>query len=198
MLKRIRLEDNQVYTIKISDEIYSIVQHRENNFFEFFDIFFTKPDEKKLLSLDLNSVPILCTYVLASNKLKNFFVRKETLVKPNERACNRIFHNAFHYMMEGLRQGKTLPEGVALTQLKSLRGINYEVLIEYLDEDKHINEIYQYNSSGMIGNSEKLKAELLKYVETGEFWSVAKAHSFPNVVPYRKGKPQILSVESFS
>ncbi|GIM51413.1 hypothetical protein CAPN004_04430 [Capnocytophaga cynodegmi] len=198
MLKRIRLEDNQVYTIKISDEIYSIVQHRENNFFEFFDIFFTKPNEKKLLSLDLNSVPILCTYVLASNRLKDFFVQKETLVKPNQRTCNRVFHNPFHYMMEGLRQEKTLPEGVALMQLKSLRGINYEVLIEYLDEDKHINEIYQYNSSGMIGNSEKLKAELLKYVETGEFWSIAKAHSFPNVVPYKKGKPQILAVERFS
>ena len=62
MLKRMQLENNQVYTIKISDEIYGVAQHRENNFFEIFDIFFTKPDDKKRLTLDLNIVPNVTPY----------------------------------------------------------------------------------------------------------------------------------------
>ena len=77
MLKRIQLENNQVYTIKISDEIYGVVQHRENNFFEIFDIFFTKPDDKKRLTLDLNIVPNVAPYQKAKPPIlavEDFFV----------------------------------------------------------------------------------------------------------------------------
>ena len=87
---------------------------------------------------------------------------------------------------------------MALTQIKSLQSIDYEVLIEYLDEEKHLDEIYRYNSSGMMGSSKKIKDQLLHYVETGEFWSIEKAHLFPNVAPYQKAKPPILAVEDFS
>lgn len=197
MLKRIKLSDNQVYTIKISEEIFSIVQHRENTFFEFFDIFFNQPDDKKLLHLDLNTIPVLCTYSLATNKLKDFFVRRETLIKPNERECNRIFFHPFHYMMESLRQGKNLLEGIALIQRKSLQSVDYEVLIEYLNRKDHLNEIYQYNSLGMAGSTQKLQTELLKYVRTGEFWSESKASLFPEVAPYQKGKPILHEVSEF-
>ncbi|MDO5105228.1 hypothetical protein [Capnocytophaga sp.] len=197
MLKKIDLSDNHVYMIKISEEIFSVVQHRENTFFEFFDIFFTRPDAQKSLYLDLNSIPVLCTYSLADNKLKDFFVRKETHIKPNERECNRIFFHPFHYMMEGLKQGKQLADGVALVRRKSLQNVDYEVLIEYLNDKEHLNEIYQYNSFGMVGNTQKLQSELLKYVETGEFWSVLKADLFPKVAPYQKEKPIVHKAKEF-
>ena len=191
MLKRIRKIQDGVYTIKISDDVYSLVQHRGNTFYEFFDIFFTKPDEKKFLAIDLNNVDILMTRSCASSKLKDFFLRTEKKIIPNTRPPQEKYLSFTYMIMYNLAHGlqNKEPSASSLIQIKNIHNGSYEVLIPELNEEADLDSIYKYEFFGMVGNSEYLKSLLIKYVESGILWGRDKALSFPHVKPYQKAKP---------
>ena len=191
MLKRVRKIQDGVYTIKISDDVYSLVQHRGNTFYEFFDIFFTKPDEKKFLAIDLNNVDILMTRSCASSKLKDFFLRTEKKIIPNKRPPQDKYLSFTYMIMYNLAHGlqNKEPSASSLIQIKNIHHGSYEVLIPELNEEADLDSIYKYEFFGMVGDSEYLKSLLIKYVESGILWGRDKALSFPHVKPYQKEKP---------
>lgn len=192
MLKRVRKIQDGVYTIKISDDVYSLVQHRGNTFYEFFDIFFTKPDEKKFLAIDLNNVDILMTRSCASSKLKDFFLRTEKKIIPNKRPPQDKYLSFTYMIMYNLAHGlqNKEPPASSLIKIKDIfHDCSYEALIPELNEETDLDSIYKYEFFGMVGDSEYLKSLLIKYVESGILWGRDKALSFPHVKPYQKEKP---------
>lgn len=192
MLKRVRKIQDGVYTIKISDDVYSLVQHRGNTFYEFFDIFFTKPDEKKFLAIDLNDVDILMTRSCASSKLKDFFLRTEKKIIPNKRPPQDKYLSFTYMIMCNLAHGlqNKEPPASSLIKIKDIfHDCSYEALIPELNEETDLDSIYKYEFFGMVGDSEYLKSLLIKYVESGILWGRDKALSFPHVKPYQKEKP---------
>lgn len=184
---------NSVCVIQVSENIYSLAQHRGNTFFEFFDIFFTDFDMNLSLKLDLNNIDVLFTMSCASNKLKNFFVKKESSIVPNVRPMQTVYLDPFHYMMQGLHENRDIDPCVSLIELTNILKdtTTYKVIIECLDEVRDLEKIYNHNSLGMVGSARKIQEILVQYVDTGTLWSRAKELFFPNVEPYKKGKPII-------
>lgn len=71
---------------------------------------------------------------------------------------------------------------VSLVRLKDVyKSVDYEIVIQSLDEEENFREIYAYNSFGMAGAAQKLQETLQDYVETGVLWSREKRFLFPTV-----------------
>ena len=81
------------------------------------------------------------------------------------------------------------------------KSLDYEIVIQRLDEDENLREIYAYNSFGMAGAAQKLQEILQGYAETGVLWSREKRFLFPTVSSERLKrhvskigkKPEIIS-----
>ena len=79
--------------------------------------------------------------------------------------------------------------------------LDYEIVIQRLDEEENLREIYAYNSLGMVGAAQKLQETLQGYAETGVLWSREKRFLFPTVSSERLKrhvskigkKPEIIS-----
>ena len=194
MLKRIQKIEDRVYSVKLRDNLYSLVQHRREYFYEFFDIFFTEPEKNIFLPTDLNNLNILMTLCCAHSRLKDFFLRVEKNVIPNRRPMQDKFLSSTHMMMVHLANGTKgkKPSEVSLIKVPDvLKFLSYEVIIQELDEDRDKEAICLYEFSGMWGDSEELKNKLIRYVETGVLWGKDKEFFFPNTEPVKKEKPVI-------
>ena len=87
-------------------------------------------------------------------------------------------------------------------QLKDIyESLDYEIVIQRLDEEENLREIYAYNSLGMVGAAQKLQETLQDYAETSVLWSREKRFLFPTVSSERLKrhvrkigkKPEIIS-----
>ena len=171
---------DSVYLIKISEDLYSICQHRGNSFFEFFDIFFSNFDEEK--KIDLNETKVLFTKSCAAHKFKDFFVEEITSIIPNNRTIETIYLHPFHYLFKELQNEGDINQYVSLIELTNIyKNIDYNVVIEQLDEQNNLQEIYKYSSFGMAGAGDKIQEELSNYVKTGILWGREKSTLFPTI-----------------
>ena len=171
---------DNVYLIKITDDLYSICQHRGNTFFEFFDVFFSDFNEE--IKIDLNETKILFTKSCAADKFKDFFVKEITSVIPNSRAIETIYLHPFHYLLKGLQNGGDVNQYVSLVKRTNIyKSIDYEIVIEQLNEQNNLQEIYKYSSFGMAGSADKIHEELSNYVKTGILWGREKSTLFPTI-----------------
>jgi hypothetical protein len=119
---------DSVYLIKITDDLYSICQHRGNTFFEFFDVFFSDFNEE--IKIDLNETKILFTKSCAADKFKDFFVKEITSVIPNSRAIETIYLHPFHYLLKGLQNEGDINQDVSLVKLTNIhKSVDYEIVI---------------------------------------------------------------------
>ena len=195
MLKRIHDVKDKVFCIRLDDNIYTLAQCRGNTYYEFFDIFFTKPEEKRFPVVDLNTVDVLMTLSCATNRFKNFFLRAEKKVIPNQRPLQNMFLTIGHMVMVNAFNDapNKMPLEVSLIRTDVLtNSLAYEVIIEKVDgiADQEIIDKYQF--SGMIGDSEELREQLLRYVQEGILWGADKEHSFPEAKPRVRPKPPII------
>ena len=127
---------DSVYLIKITDDLYSICQHRGNTFFEFFDVFFSDFNEER--KIDLNETKILFTKSCAADKFKDFFVKEITSVIPNSRAIETIYLHPFHYLLKGLQNEGDVNQYVSLVKLTNIyKSTDYEIVIEQLNEQNN-------------------------------------------------------------
>ena len=171
---------DSVYLIKITDDLYSICQHRGNTFFEFFDVFFSDFNEER--KIDLNETKILFTKSCAADKFKDFFVKEITSVIPNSRAIETIYLHPFHYLLKRLQNGGDINQYVSLVKRTNIyKSVDYEIVIEQLNEQNNLQEIYKYNSFGMVGSADKIQEELSNYVKTGILWGREKSTLFPTI-----------------
>ena len=171
---------DSVYLIKITDDLYSICQHRGNTFFEFFDVFF--PDFNEERKIDLNETKILFTKSCAADRFKDFFVKEITSVIPNSRAIETIYLHPFHYLLKRLQNGGDVNQYVSSVKRTNIyKSVDYEIVIEQLNEQNNLQEIYKYNSFGMVGSADKIHEELSNYVKTGILWGREKSTLFPTI-----------------
>ena len=171
---------DSVYLIKITDDLYSICQHRGNTFFEFFDVFF--PDFNEERKIDLNETKILFTKSCAADRFKDFFVKEITSVIPNSRAIETIYLHPFYYLLKRLQNGGDVNQYVSSVKRTNIyKSVDYEIVIEQLNEQNNLQEIYKYNSFGMVGSADKIHEELSNYVKTGILWGREKSTLFPTI-----------------
>ena len=171
---------DSVYLIKITDDLYSICQHRGNTFFEFFDVFF--PDFNEERKIDLNETKILFTKSCAADRFKDFFVKEITSVIPNSRAIETIYLHPFYYLLKRLQNGGDVNQYVSSVKRTNIyKSVDYEIVIEQLNEQNNLQEIYKYNSFGMVGSADKIHVELSNYVKTGILWGREKSTLFPTI-----------------
>ena len=171
---------DSVYLIKITDDLYSICEHRGNTFFEFFDVFF--PDFNEERKIDLNETKILFTKSCAADRFKDFFVKEITSVIPNSRAIETIYLQPFYYLLKRLQNGGDVNQYVSSVKRTNIyKSVDYEIVIEQLNEQNNLQEIYKYNSFGMVGSADKIHEELSNYVKTGILWGREKSTLFPTI-----------------
>ena len=171
---------DSVYLIKITDDLYSICEHRGNTFFEFFDVFF--PDFNEERKIDLNETKILFTKSCAADRFKDFFVKEITSVIPNSRAIETIYLHPFYYLLKRLQNGGDVNQYVSSVKRTNIyKSVDYEIVIEQLNEQNNLQEIYKYNSFGMVGSADKIHEELSNYVKTGILWGREKSTLFPTI-----------------
>ena len=191
MLKIIRNVKNHIYTIKIRDNLYSIVQNRHGYCYEFFDIFFTTPSND-LLEINLNNYDVLMSSNCAAGRFKDFFLRLEKKASPNNRVMQDKFLDFGHVIMFNMSNGIKNKEPWETSLIKIpdvLHPLSYEVIIPKIDELRDIEAIYKYEFHGLVGEVNKLKEKLIHYVDTGILWGEDKDFFFPNTEPFEKGKP---------
>ena len=171
---------DSIYLIKITDDLYSICQHRGNSFFEFFDLFFSDFNEER--KIDLNETKILFTKSCAADRFKDFFVKEITSVIPNSRAIETIYLHPFYYLLKRLQNGGDVNQYVSSVKRTNIyKSVDYEIVIEQLNEQNNLQEIYKYNSFGMVGSADKIHEELSNYVKTGILWGREKSTLFPTI-----------------
>ena len=171
---------DSVYLIKITDDLYSICEHRGNTFFEFFDVFFSDFNEE--IKIDLNETKILFTKSCAADRFKDFFVKEITSVIPNSRAIETIYLHPFYYLLKRLQNGGDVNQYVSSVKRTNIyKSVDYEIVIEQLNEQNNLQEIYKYNSFGMVGSADKIHEELSNYVKTGILWGREKSTLFPTI-----------------
>ena len=147
---------------------------------EFFDVFFSDFNEER--KIDLNETKILFTKSCAADKFKDFFVKEITSVIPNSRAIETIYLHPFHYLLKGLQNGGDVNQYVSLVKLANIyKSTDYEIVIEQLNEQNNLQEIYKYSSFGMAGSADKIHEELSNYVKTGILWGREKSTLFPTI-----------------
>lgn len=178
-------EKAYAYTYKISENIFGLVQVK-GAFCIFFDIFFEHTN--KNLKLDLNKINILHYRHIATQRLKNFFVKVESDVQLYDYEGVDFFVLDFFYKAPSLY-------GANLSKLpKNLDMLPLEIVVSDLSVDKNYNELIKYDLISMIGEVNDIKKRLCIYLETGVDFDNTKNFIFPNLTPKPKTKfPKILS-----
>ena len=68
----------------------------------------------------------------------------------------------------------------------------YEIVIEKVDGIADAEAIDKYHFAGMEGDSERLRKQLLQYVQEGILWGESKTHHFPEAKPRVRPKPRVI------
>ena len=88
----------------------------------------------------------------------------------------------FHYLLKGLQNEGDVNQYVSLVKLTNIyKNTDYKIVIEQLNEQNNLQEIYKYSSFGMAGSADKIHEELSNYVKTGILWGREKSTLFPTI-----------------
>lgn len=176
--------ETYTYKYKISNDIFSIIQIK-SSFCLFFDIFFEEIDDD--IIVDLNNIDVLHYRFIATQRLKDFFVKKENCIKHFNYEGKKFLFLDFFYKSEG-NYGVNLvelPNNLDMLPLKQIKG---DLTLENNYED-----IFNYELIGMIGDSNKIISRLNNYIQTGIDFDDSKKFIFPNIVlPKPKKTPIVL------
>lgn len=175
MLKKINWEENAVFSLKLRDGLYTLVQMRKNHVMQFFDIF-SSNDE--WTDIDLGRTRTLHFAIVATTGLKKLFSQKipPTEVKPSEVSVERKMLRA---------DLSTAPDYSArLVELPpTFEAMDATEISGRLSIESDSETIYRYELNGMQGNPEKVAKRLIRYFDTGVNWDEAKEFLFKGIAP---------------
>jgi hypothetical protein len=179
--------ETYVYKYKISKDIFSIIQIK-SSFCLFFDIFFEEIDDD--IIVDLNNINILHYRFIATQRLKDFFVKKENSVKHYNYQGKKFLFLDFFYKSAG-NYGVNLVELPDNLDMLPLKKIEADLTLE-----NNYKDIVNYELIGMIGDSNKIISRLNNYIKTGIDFDESKKFIFPNIIlPEPKNTPIVLKRE---
>lgn len=175
MLKKVTWTENAVFSMQLRDDLFTLVQMRKNHLMQFFAISKTSND---WAGTDLNKVQSLGTRYVAEKNIKSLLVEQlePMVVIPDCRPIERRMLRAVI--------GNHGDHGADLIELTdSYDSLDAKVIQRGLTVENDLDLIYSYEMSGMLGDTEKLKARLLRYFDTGVNWDASKEFIFKGIAP---------------
>ena len=173
MLKNVEWVENEVYSLVLRDDLYTLVQMRKNYILQFFDI---KNSSDEWDGVDLDKVPTLFFKIVALNGLKRIFARKvpESEVTRSSAPIEKKFLS-----MDLSQAPDYSAKLVELTEEFDI--IGSKALTGRLNAKDDLETIYRYELAGSEGNAGRVAKRLIRYFETGVNWDDSKAVIFKDV-----------------
>jgi hypothetical protein len=170
MLKNVKWSEDSVYSIKLRDDLYTLVQMRKNYIMQFFDI---KHSSDEWQGIDLNNYSTIFFRFVAPKGLSRIFSKnisngeiKPSLLPIETRMLSMDLSQAPNYsarLVELTNQFDTIGA-------KELTG--------RLEVPNDLDTIYRYELDGSEGRAEKISKRLIRYFETGVNWDDSKEFIF--------------------
>ncbi|AMB86293.1 hypothetical protein AWM79_13665 [Pseudomonas agarici] len=174
MLKSLKWEENQVLSVKVGDNLFTLAQMRINYLMEFFDVFRSNENWGEV---DLNKEKIIFCIFVSTKNLKGIFSgQMSSDVVVNSRPIRRRMLSPVF--------GASGNNGANLIDLADgYTNIGAETVQSSLTIDKDLQLIYDYESCGMAGSPERVLNRLKVYYETGVNWDETKVFLFSDIKP---------------
>ncbi len=173
MLIHIPEAENTILCFQIRVGLFTLAQIRGNNLMEFFDVFRGEPN---WYGVDLNQASIIFCAYTAEKRFKPLItaVVLPNVVQPNARPVRRR-------MLSSIIEAND-KYGADLVELDDSLECTKATLIKAdLDPDKDRQAIYDNELTGMIGSPEKLRARMIRFLETGVNWDDVKSFLFKDI-----------------
>ena len=173
MLKNIEWLEDDIYSIKLRDDLYTLVQMRKNYIMQFFDI---KSSKDEWQGIDLNQHTTIFFKIVASKGLKKIFSRKISALNAipsslpiENKVLSMDLSSAPNYSAKLVE----MTDDFDIIGAKQLTG--------RLSIENDLDTIYRYELGGSEGSSDKIAKRLIRYFETGVNWDDSKEFLFKNV-----------------
>jgi len=169
MLKRIVWKNGKVISLKLRDDLYTLVQMRENHYLQFFKI--SQPHDE-WNGIDLSKVDTLFFQYAATCVFKGLASKVVKKVTVDHKPSQKVMLSAiigYSYCAD-------------LIELTGSQEPHEGTVIKHnLSIEEDLDLIYKYELSGMIGNPDKLKNRLLNFFENGINWDESKSFLFKGI-----------------
>ncbi len=177
MLKKITWEEGKVFSLKLKEDLYTLVQMRADYYLQFFDLTCAQDEWK---GMDLGKANTLFFIFTSTKALKSLAVSTPS---PDEITIDK--RPPEKKMLRAIIGGNY---GADLIELPdSLDELEAKVLKNNLTLSDALETIYKYELSGMVGDPEKLRERLINYFDNGINWDKSKEFLFKGIsVPSAK------------
>ncbi len=173
MLKKITWQEGKVLSLKLRDNLYTLVQMRENYYLQFFDLTRTQDIWE---GIDLETVNTLFFIFTSTKALKGLAISEPSLDN-----ISTDGHSPEKKMLSAIIGGNYGADLIELTD--SFETLDAITLKSNLTVPDDLDTIYKYELSGMIGDPEKLRNRLINYFENGINWDKSKEFLFKGISP---------------
>jgi|SRR5476649_241680 len=171
MLKKITWQEGKVLSLKLKDDLYTLVQMRKDYYLQFFAL---KSAQDAWTEVDLGKVDTLFFIFTSTKALKGLAISEPSLdnISIDKRPPEKKILRA----IIGGNYGADLIE---LTD--SFETLDATTLKSNLTLADDLDTIYKYELSGMLGDPEKLRNRLINYFDNGINWDNSKEFLFKGI-----------------
>lgn len=175
MLRNFGWAEGDVYSFRLRDDLYTLVQMRKNYLMQFFDL--SRPyDEWD--GVDLNRCSTLFCQFVAIKGLKRLFCRK---ISSNEVVASSA---SIETRMLSMDLSETPDYSARLIELSdTFNSLEAKELTGRLDVKDDLDTIYRYELDGSEGNADRVAKRLIRYFDTGINWDSSKEFLFKGILP---------------
>lgn len=177
MLKKIAWQEGKILSLKLKDNLYTLVQMRENYYLQFFDLINTQDTWS---GVNLEKVDPLFFIFTSTKALKGLAISE-----PSSDEVRIDMRPPEKKMLRAIIGGNYGADLIELTDsFETLDAITLKSNLTLTDD---LDTIYKYELSGMIGDPEKLQNRLVNYFENGVNWDKSKEFLFKGIsAPHAK------------
>ena len=175
MLKKVEWREDDVYSLRLRDDLYTLVQMRKNHLMQFFDLRRAQDDWQ---NVTLDACPTLFFKFVAVTGLKRLFSRKlgPSQVLPSTAPIET------KVLSMDLSQASDY--SARLVELTDAFGtIGARELTGRLNIRDDLDTIYRYELCGSEGSADKMAKRLVRYFETGVSWDDSKEFLWKGIAP---------------
>lgn len=171
MLKKITWQEGKVLSLKLKDDLYTLVQMRKDYYLQFFDLTHNEDD---WTGVELEKVDTLFFIFTSTKALKGLAISEPSLdsLSIDKRPAEKK-------MLRAIIGGNYGADLIELTD--SFETLDATTLKTNLTVADDLDIIYKYELSGMIGDPEKLRNRLINYFDNGINWDTSKEFLFKGI-----------------
>ena len=171
MLNKITWQEGKVLSLKLKDDLFTLVQMRKNFYLQFFDL---RSAQDTWTDVDLEKADTLFFIFTSTKALKGLAVsaQSQEKISIDKRPAEKK-------MLRAIIGGNYGADLIELTD--SFETLDATTLKTNLTVADNLDIIYKYELSGMIGDPEKLKNRLINYLDNGINWDTSKEFLFKGI-----------------